>query len=256
MNHCQNCYSCFSCCGLFNFKLDILDLYNILEERTKLIKEIFYKNQTSFPRKDLLEYRNKRELLESKIEKYDYQIYICPFLGFINEKEKRVGCLIHPSITKEHKSQDVSFYGSSICLSYDCRVKEDDKKDFLYMKIIQRIIKEIVQNYKNVITEFKNIDEHFLYHYLYSRFMGDYIFYTFIKTYFDLKSILKQSDLFLLFLELCLFRLKYNYSVTSFEINYERFVENNYKEAFKKVFLNGEDNNNLVQKYNKLLKIC
>jgi len=60
----------------------------------------------------------------------------------------------------------------------------------------------------------------------------------------------------LLFLELCLLRLEKNYSVTSFEINYDRFIEKYYFESFRKIFLNESDDINLVQKFEPLLKIC
>jgi len=91
---------------------------------------------------------------------------------------------------------------------------------------------------------------------LYSRFIGDYIFYTFVKSYYDLEKIHQNQELMLLFLELCLLRLEKNYSVTSFEINYDRFIEKYYFESFRKIFLNESDDINLVQKFEPLLKIC
>jgi hypothetical protein len=171
-----------------------------------------------------------------------------------------MGCLIHPTITGEEKSQDVSFYGSSICLSYDCRVKEDDES-FIYKKIVQKIIRLLWEQHKEKILWifFKNEsvkNDGFVLNLLYSRFIGDYIFYTFVKCYYDLEKIHQNQELMLLFLELCLLRLEKNYSVTSFEINYDRFIEKYYFESFRKIFLNESDDINLVQKFEPLLKIC
>ncbi len=258
MNHCQNFYSCISCCGLFNYKLTTEELYLLLQDRTNQINQIL-KNKRDFPRSELLIYRYNQEQKESLIEKYNVQIYVCPFLGIIHPEEKRMGCLIHPTITGEEKSQDVSFYGSSICLSYNCRVKEGDE-DFLYKKIIQKIIRLLWEQHKEkvmlILLKKETIkSEGFILNLLYSRFMGDYIFYTFVKSYYDLEKILQNQELLLIFLELCLLRLKKNSSVTSFEINYERFLEKYYLESFKKIFLNDSDDNSLVQKFDPL-KIC
>lgn len=259
MNHCQNYYSCISCCGLFNYKLTTEELYQLLQDRTNQISQIL-KNKQDFPRSELLMYRYNQEQKECVIEKYNDQIYVCPFLGFIHQEEKRMGCLIHPTITGEEKSQDVSFYGSSICLSYDCRVKEDDES-FIYKKIVQKIIRLLWEQHKEKILWifFKNEsvkNDGFVLNLLYSRFIGDYIFYTFVKSYYDLEKIHQNQELMLLFLELCLLRLEKNYSVTSFEINYDRFIEKYYFESFRKIFFNESDDINLVQKFEPLLKIC
>jgi len=259
MNHCQNFYSCITCCGLFNYKLTTEELYRLLQDRTNQINQIL-KNKRDFPRSELLIYRYNQEQKESLIEKYNDQIYVCPFLGIIHQEEKRMGCLIHPTITNEEKSQDVSFYGSSICLSYDCRVKEDDE-DFIYKKIVQQIIQLLWEQYQETILRifFKKEsikNDRFMLNLLYSRFIGDYIFYSFVKSYYDLEKIHKDQELMLIFLELCLLRLEKNFSVTSFEINYERFLEKYYLESFRKIFLNENDDINLVQKFDSLLKTC
>jgi hypothetical protein len=260
MNHCQNCYSCFSCCGLFNFKLKVNELYDLLKDRTTIFRSIYNASFIcSFPREELLEYRKEREKIEDKIEKYDGFVYVCPFLGFINKENNKIGCMIHPSLTGEEKSQDISFYGSAICLSYNCRVKEMDYS-LIYLKLLQKVIPKLLEDHKNDVYEVlflnKKIKDSFLNHLLFSRLMGDYIFYSFIKKYFDLSNFLKNESHFLMFKKLCLLRLKKNFYVTSFEINYERFIESNFDESFKKIFLNEDTNNNLVMEYKKILKLC
>ncbi|MCX7632196.1 MAG: hypothetical protein N2Z22_02550, partial [Turneriella sp.] len=55
-------------------------------------------------------------------------IYVCPFVGIVSGK--KIGCLLHPKGSPHPQiqlwphPQNFSFYGESICLSYDCLVKE------------------------------------------------------------------------------------------------------------------------------------
>ena len=94
---CQNkTGSCGTCCGIFNFKTSISQIKNLLEDRSNKLKDIINdKNK-------LINYRNEQEEIENNIPRHDNEVYICPFLGFINEKEKRIGCMIHPIITNDH----------------------------------------------------------------------------------------------------------------------------------------------------------
>lgn len=254
VNHCQNQFSCFSCCGLFNLKLNTDSQYQLLNERTEHLKKLM-NNSLKLDRLSLLNYRLERELIENQIDKYNYEVYVCPFLGFINNS--RIGCMIHPSITNDQKSQDVSFYGSSICLSYDCRVKEEDSS-FFYKQSIEKMIELILESnqWDDFLKESglnKNI---FIQHFIYSRFIGDFVFYRFVEFYFDLKSIIENEDFLYLFTDLCMMRLKYNQHVTSFEINYNTYIEdkNQFCDDFKKIFLLSDNENFLCYKYFRLLK--
>lgn len=254
VSHCQCQFSCFSCCGLLNIKLNTSSLYKLLVQRTRIFKKIT-NNFTKFERNTLLKYRIEREKRESQLEKYNNEVYVCPFLGIIHDK--KIGCMVHPKITNEEKSQDVSFYGSAICQSYDCMVKEEDK-NFIYKKIIEVAILRIL-NSKIINDSIKNQEikkRYYSYHFLYSRFIGDIIFYRFVKFYLDLEFILQNEEALDLFVELCIMRLRLNYHITSFEINYHRYVENinDFCEDFKKIFLVSDDK--ICCKFKNLLKLC
>jgi hypothetical protein len=121
MSLCQNSKqgSCGACCGVFNFDLNKNEIHEIVFSRTKYFKDnVDYANRES-----VIDYRLRFETEEEKYPRKDNATYICPFLGFIQDA-KKIGCLIHPILTKDPKSQNFSFYGSSICQSYDCKNKE------------------------------------------------------------------------------------------------------------------------------------
>ncbi len=257
MNHCQSAYSCISCCGLFNFKLSTESIIHILNERTKHFNKI--KKEIGFSHRDrYIKYKKERESIEDKFEKYSMEIYICPFLGII--QNNRLGCMIHPSITKDEKFQDISFYGSSICLSYDCRVKEMDRENFLYLNLIVNVIHVLFKYYKKELSRIfkvskdKLLNLEYLKHFIYSRFLGDYTFYKFINYYFDLYQILNSRRKLVIFSLLCLYRLKYNHHITSFEIDYNRFEYYDFYENLKKILFIDGNSKKLVIKLNQLLK--
>lgn len=125
-------FSCGACCGLFNLQTSPDKLRTILEDRTNEFRQT-----VDFSRPyTMAEFRKQREVKEKDIERKDPLTYNCPFLGKLtesassNEGEKttmvyyRIGCMIHPIYTGDPKSQNYSFYGSSICQAYDCRNKE------------------------------------------------------------------------------------------------------------------------------------
>lgn len=120
MSLCQsNGSSCGACCGLFNIDYPPIELKKILTERTKYFSE----NVDYSKRETVISYREDFEKKESAYPKKDATIYNCPFLGYIDSKN-RIGCMIHPIKTGDPKSQNFSFYGASICQTYDCRNKE------------------------------------------------------------------------------------------------------------------------------------
>jgi hypothetical protein len=123
---CQtNQHSCGACCGIFNLQLVKQDINTILEERT-----IDFKQSTNYNlRWTLSEFRKKREEIEKDILRVDETTYVCPFLGFISEG--RIGCMVHPVLTGDPNSQNVSFYGASICQGYDCKNKENSNSKLL-----------------------------------------------------------------------------------------------------------------------------
>lgn len=119
MNACQkSTVSCFACCGIANLQTDA-GMSSILQERTQEFHAL-HMDENLFRG-----YRLQREEKESKIPRHNPEIYVCPFLGYI--EPGRPGCLIHPARTGKADSQNYSFYGASICLNYDCRAKEAEE---------------------------------------------------------------------------------------------------------------------------------
>ncbi len=123
---CQtNQHSCGACCGIFNLNISKQEVNNILQERTSDFKQ----NTNYNLRWTLAEFRKVREGIEREIQRVDETTYVCPFLGFISEG--RIGCMVHPILTGDPNSQNVSFYGASICQGYDCKNKENKNSEIL-----------------------------------------------------------------------------------------------------------------------------
>lgn len=119
MSMCQNESSCVACCGTLNLRLRAEQLRDLLSQRTSQCPEAGRADHAS-----LVAYRSAREEIEASLERYDATVYVCPFVGWI--EEGRAGCLIHPLRTGRPNSQNASFYGTTICQSYDCRAKEKE----------------------------------------------------------------------------------------------------------------------------------
>lgn len=113
-------FSCGACCGSFNLKLGKAELRELFSERT----DDFRKTADFSKIWTLSDFRKRRESIEEKFERNDPTTYNCPFLGFIDDLNQKIGCLVHPYASKDPRSQNVSFYGASICQGYDCRNKE------------------------------------------------------------------------------------------------------------------------------------
>jgi hypothetical protein len=47
-------------------------------------------------------------------------IHNCPYLGFVDEKRNRVGCMIHPANNDGRELRDASFYGAKLCNDHEC----------------------------------------------------------------------------------------------------------------------------------------
>ncbi len=102
--------SCGACCGLYNFIDHSREfITGILERRKKIFTEWSG---------DMYEYRLYMEDLEKNDILFP-TIYTCPFLSFLDEEQKKVGCMIHPLHTGEDL-RDVAFYGSKVCSEHRC----------------------------------------------------------------------------------------------------------------------------------------
>jgi len=107
--------SCGACCGLYNWKNHSrADIEAILELQTGLFAPFLTSERTDFDR-----YRELRTA-GIKNEKLFETIYNCEFIGFIDPKHHRVGCMLHPMVTGGLDLRDNCFYGAEICSGHFC----------------------------------------------------------------------------------------------------------------------------------------
>lgn len=235
MNYCHNSYSCIACCGLFNLKIPEEDHISLLLERTQDFQRLEKKEHSTF-----LTYRNRREKKESRIPRHRPDVYVCPFQGIINGSTP--GCMIHPQLTGDSKSQDASFYGSSLCQEYDCHVKQYDTGHVFYKAIILFLGSSYFQKYlhdkygMSSVTGYREL----LFHLYYSRLIADYVFFLFCRKYIDFRKVFTDSKVQEVFFDLCFERLLYTRNVTSFEINYHRFDVFDFEKDFSLVFFQSQ----------------
>ncbi|MCB1326631.1 MAG: hypothetical protein H7A21_04280 [Spirochaetales bacterium] len=153
VTHCQHRQAgCGACCGIYNLDLTPNDREALLASRTGKFEE----NYRNAGRQAHLEFRHHQERLEEELPRHRADIYVCPLLGYV--APGRVGCLVHPVRTGDPRSQDVSFYGSSICQTYDCPAREADPG----------------LHYADLVAELVGPAD-------YGRLMADYAFYRFLK---------------------------------------------------------------------------
>ena len=148
-------------------------------------------------------YLEEFEKKESSFPKKDETIYNCPFLGYIEPEQKKIGCMIHPIKTGDQKSQNFSFYGASICQSYDCKNKE--RRD--------------AADWESLLNSLE------LDFYEYSNLAGDSILLTRIEAYFtelgiSLEKMFRDNSFLLKKILLHKFKQPSSH-ITSFEIDME-----------------------------------
>lgn len=105
--------SCGACCGLYNWENHARATLKILLQGRR---ELFFSLQE--PR-DWDAYSRMCEALTPSPKLCD-TIYNCEFLGFLDSREKRVGCLIHPSLHNGVDLRTCSFYGAKLCDEHVC----------------------------------------------------------------------------------------------------------------------------------------
>jgi len=142
--------SCGACCGLYNWtdhsRRAIQTLLNVQTD--------LFHAQKDFSHLDKL-----RSIRDSAIhnKKLFETIYNCEFLGFVDAARKKVGCMLHPSVTGRPELRDHCFYGTKICNehfcpSYSCLTTSEQRAVihsvndwYLYGLIITDI--DLVKNY-------------------------------------------------------------------------------------------------------------
>jgi hypothetical protein len=105
--------SCAACCGLYNWHDHSRKaLSTIVTLQTDLFMQ-----RESYDNLDA--YRNERNARINNTKLFE-TIYNCEFVGFIDKNRRRVGCLLHPSVTGNHALRNHCFYGSKICHEHFC----------------------------------------------------------------------------------------------------------------------------------------
>ena len=201
MSMCQNESSCVACCGTLNLRLRSEQLRYLLSQRTAQCPEAGRADHAS-----LVAYRSAREEIEASLERYDATVYVCPFVGWI--EEGRAGCLIHPLRTGRANSQNASFYGTTICQSYDCRAKE---KEAIKEADKEEAERHGSKGWQTMALHIAGGDA-----LVYTRIIGDAMFYRLVEAIGDTASVFETAPA--LMERLIRLRLCQDCGPTSFEI--------------------------------------
>lgn len=125
----DDCKSCGACCGLYNYADSSREsLAGRLRRRRSLFMD------TVKTQEDLAVYAGKIISSEDQSRRYEV-IYCCEYLGFLDEQERRVGCLLHPFQNRGTDMRDASFYGRELCDGHFCPsyhyIPRDEKRALL-----------------------------------------------------------------------------------------------------------------------------
>ena len=107
--------SCGACCGLYNYLWgDRKSLKEKLLIRTELYRSLKGDEEGSV--------ENYSRIIKAKEprEKLYEVIYNCEFLGFVDDENKKVGCLLHPALNRGKDLRYHSFYGQTLCRDHFC----------------------------------------------------------------------------------------------------------------------------------------
>ena len=106
--------SCGACCGLYNYvDSSRSSLEQRLRSRTKRFQKLV-KNP------DDVEIYAKETLADEDFAKRYEVIYCCEYLGFLDNEEKKVGCLLHLEQNSGLDLRSCSFYGQELCAGHFC----------------------------------------------------------------------------------------------------------------------------------------
>lgn len=108
------CKSCGACCGLYNYADSSREALTVkLRDRSNLYRE------TVRSPANLKAFSHTVKEREPDEKLYE-AIYCCEYLGFLDDDERRVGCLLHPLQNGGVDMRDVSFYGVELCNGHFC----------------------------------------------------------------------------------------------------------------------------------------
>lgn len=106
--------SCGACCGLYNYVDSSREaLTQRMRARTKRFREM-----VKLPG-DIESYAQATFAAEDFKKRYEV-IYCCEYLGFLDDEEKKVGCLVHPMQNDGIDMRAGSFYGQEVCAGHLC----------------------------------------------------------------------------------------------------------------------------------------
>ncbi len=106
--------SCGACCGLYNYAASSReDLTERLRRRSRLFRRIVQGPE------DLPRFSERLRETEDGRKRYEV-IHCCEYVGFLDNEQRRVGCLLHPMQNKGRDMRDVSFYGRELCDGHFC----------------------------------------------------------------------------------------------------------------------------------------
>lgn len=108
--------SCGACCGLYN--LSDLSREKLEELLSKRSEDFFSVVRTE---EEIFNYQ-QRNRPPHRLSRPFPQFHHCPFLGFIDDAKKRVGCLLHPNAPGNNgvDYRSLSWYGEQACKTYFC----------------------------------------------------------------------------------------------------------------------------------------
>ncbi len=106
--------SCGACCGLYNYVDSSREALTLrLSARTERFREM-----VKLPG-DIESYAEATFAAEDFRKRYEV-IYCCEYLGFLDDGEKKVGCLVHPLQNDGIDMRTGSFYGQEVCAGHLC----------------------------------------------------------------------------------------------------------------------------------------
>lgn len=106
--------SCAACCGIYNYEnFDRSVVAEALDFRTSLFMELRPTGD------DLDEFRRLVDRIDTRPRLLE-DIHCCEFFGFVDSDKRKVGCLIHPLVTRSHDERDRAFYGAETCALHKC----------------------------------------------------------------------------------------------------------------------------------------
>ena len=138
--------SCGNCCGLYNVAdASFENLNALLRYRTELFSQTPRDMDAILSFKDQI---RKKESARHPISDFHH----CPYIGFVGNPQKTVGCLLHPSATGNNgiDFRGLSFYGSLTCNMYFCPSAHNLLPE--YGKIVKALAEDWYQ-YGLIITE-------------------------------------------------------------------------------------------------------